>query len=1050
MAPIRIAIIAAVVGPLLGLSYDFHAEEVCSGLTAPVGAVVAPGVANTLFVIEQHTGHVRLVNLTTGAVAATPFLTVPSINTGSEQGLLGIAFHPSYATNGRLFVYCTRNGAATGDGTPSGAGRVDIVRYTAVGTPATATAAGSPTTVLSFNQPESNHNGGWLGFGPDGMLYIASGDGGGGGDNHGAFGNAQNRANRLGKMLRINVDGATATIPSDNPYADSATFAREIWSWGLRNPWRCSFDRATGDLWIGDVGQNQREEVSVGRAGGRDLNYGWRVWEGTYRYNASENLQGGYAHTPPIVEYGRSLGTTVIGGYVYRGSAMPWLVGRYLYGDYGSGRFWARAFDAGVGTASDEVTSRFTPAGGLGNIASFAEDHAGELYLISRSRNRVFKIVPSGPQVTTASPLPASSVGVAYPGVTFAANGGSTPYVWTVSAGALPTGLTLTTAGLLAGTPTVNGTFAFTVQASGGGTGTKAMSLTINPAPAITTASPLPGGAVGAAYSQALASSGGTGTRTYTLSAGTLPTGLTMGSAGVISGTPTTVAVAQAFTVRVTDSVGANATRAFTMTIAAADAAPSITSTPGELRVRVGTPFTYDVNATGAPTPTYALTVAPTGMTINSTTGVITWIPVTTGFFAVTVQAVNGVNPAAVQSFTVQSHDHGLARRSTASPYLGMSSTSATASPASLSDTGLFSNTTSLTPAAALIPYGVNVPFWSDGAAKRRWISVPNDGAPYGSGETVGFAATGEWTFPAGTVFVKHFDLDLDDGAATVLRRLETRVLVMQAGGAYGVTYRWNEAQTTATRVDDAAIEDITIAAAGGGTRTLRWQYPSPGDCMQCHTSTSGRVLGVNARQLHGSYAYAAGSDNQLRTLNFIGLFTSSLSDADITGITRLYAAQDSAASIEQRARSYLDVNCGYCHRPGGAPSHFDARYHIPLGSQGIINGAVYNSLDTADAGVVVPGDLHRSILYRRVDTIDPAIRMPGIGRTVLDEEGRALLAAWIDGMPPTDGGEPPPPVSDGHGLTSSGEAGGCGWGTAIGLIGLLSGMMLMNRRRWR
>lgn len=1050
MAPIRIAIIAALMGPLLGLSYDFHAEEICSGLAAPVGAAVAPGVPNTLFVIEQHTGHVRRVSLTTGTVAATPFLTVSSINTGSEQGLLGIAFHPDYATNGRVFVYCTRNGGASGDNTPSGAGRTDIVRYTAVGTPATAITAGSPTTILSFNQPESNHNGGWLGFGPDGMLYIASGDGGGGGDNHGTFGNGQNRSNRLGKILRINVDGATATIPSDNPYANSATFTREIWSWGLRNPWRCSFDRATGDLWIGDVGQNQREEVSVGRSGGRDLNYGWRVWEGTYRYNASENLQGGYAHTPPVVEYGRSLGTTVIGGYVYRGTAMPWLVGRYLYSDYGSGRFWARAFDAGVATASDEVTNRFTPAGGLGSVASFAEDHAGEIYLVSRSRGRVFKIVPSGPLVTTTSPLPASTVGVEYIGVAFTASGGDTPYTWTVSGGALPSGLTLSSGGVLAGTPTANGTFAFTVQASGGGTGSKAMSLTINAAPAITTTSPLPGGAVSAVYRRDIASSGGTGATTYTISAGTLPAGLTLSSAGVISGTPTTVSVAHAFTVRVTDSVGATSTKAFALTIAAADAAPSIISTPSELRVRVSTLFTYDVQATGAPTPTYALTVAPTGMAINNTSGVITWTPATTGSFAVTVQAVNGVNPAATQSFTVQSHDHGLARRPQANAFLGMSSTSATASPVSLSDTGLFTHTANLTPAAALIPYGVNVPFWSDGAAKRRWISVPNDGAPYGSAESVGFAATGEWTFPEGTVFVKHFDLDLDDGAATDLRRLETRVLVLQTGGgAYGVTYRWNEAQTTATRVDDAASEDIAIATAGGGTRTLRWQYPSPGDCMQCHTSTAGRVLGVNARQLHGSYAYAAGSDNQLRTWNFINMFTSSLSAADISGITRLYAAQDSAASVEQRARSYLDVNCAYCHRPGGAPAHFDARYHIPLGSQGMINGSVYNSLGITDARVVVPGDLHRSILYRRVDTTDPATRMPGIGRTVLDEEGRALLAAWIDGMPPSGGGDTPP-GGGGPPPSSGGDSSTCGMGSAVGFVGLFSAFMLIGRRRWR
>jgi glucose/arabinose dehydrogenase len=277
-------------------SFDLATEEVGTGFTKPIAVVAAPGVSNRLFVVEQHSGQIRILDPVSKTIAATPFVTVSGVTTGSEQGLLGLAFDPNYTTNGRFYVNCTRSGAAAGDSSGSGGGHTEILRYTANGSPTSPTTAGSETLVLAFNQPENNHNGGWIGFGPDGKFYIATGDGGGGGDAHGSIGNAQNRANLLGKILRIDLASLPYSIPSDNPYfGNGSGFRQEIWCWGLRNPWRCAFDRTTGDLWMGDVGQNAYEEVSVCPAGQKDLNYGWRVWEGAHRYQGSENLQGGYA-----------------------------------------------------------------------------------------------------------------------------------------------------------------------------------------------------------------------------------------------------------------------------------------------------------------------------------------------------------------------------------------------------------------------------------------------------------------------------------------------------------------------------------------------------------------------------------------------------------------------------------------------------------------------------------------------------------------------------------------------------------------------------------
>ncbi|HXI22162.1 MAG TPA: PQQ-dependent sugar dehydrogenase, partial [Gemmatimonadales bacterium] len=357
--------------PPLGL------DLVAGGLSQPVFLTSAPGDASRLFVVEK-TGAIRVIH--DGTLLAAPFLDLTdSVTSGSEQGLLGLAFYPDYATSGRFIVsYTSPHGAEAG-------GTSVIARYRVSGSPDAADPA-SGRTLLTLDQPYTNHNGGMAAFGPDGYLYLGFGDGGGGGD---PLGTGQDRSDLYASMLRLDVSGSGAyAIPPTNPYLGSATFRPELWNWGLRNPWRWSFDRQTGDLYIGDVGQNEREEVDVQPAGqGGGANYGWSVLEGLACYNSSSCDRTGI--TLPVLDYDHSQGCAITGGYVYRGSAIPALRGRYLYSDYCSG--WVRSFRYQNGQAADRQEHSDLAPGQL--VTSFGEDGGGELYILVQGGS-VYRIVP--------------------------------------------------------------------------------------------------------------------------------------------------------------------------------------------------------------------------------------------------------------------------------------------------------------------------------------------------------------------------------------------------------------------------------------------------------------------------------------------------------------------------------------------------------------------------------------------------------------------------------------------------------------------------------
>jgi glucose/arabinose dehydrogenase len=345
-------------------------QRLVSGLTEPVDFEFPNDGTGRLFILEQ-TGKVRIIQ--GGVLLSSPFLDITNLlESGGEKGLLGLAFHPLYAQNGRFFVNYTRR--------VSGQLQTVIAEYhVSANDPNKADPTGTITLVV--DQPFDNHNGGQLAFGSDTYLYIALGDGGSGGD---PFGNGQNLATLLGKLLRIDIDSGTPyVIPPDNPFVNDPPALGEIWAYGLRNPWRFSFDRVTHRLFAGDVGQDNYEEVDIITKG---RNYGWNIMEGRHCYPPPTTDCDKTGLTPPIAEYSHSEGQAIIGGYVYRGAAIPALRGIYVFGDYISGKIW------GLRLVSPGTWRRVLLLSSGKFISGFGQDAAGELYLLDYNSGIVYSI----------------------------------------------------------------------------------------------------------------------------------------------------------------------------------------------------------------------------------------------------------------------------------------------------------------------------------------------------------------------------------------------------------------------------------------------------------------------------------------------------------------------------------------------------------------------------------------------------------------------------------------------------------------------------------
>jgi len=357
-------------------------KVIAANLVAPVAMDGPKDGSKRLFICEQ-TGKIKIIK--NGKVLEKPFLDVSSKldiigKSYSEKGLLGLAFHPKFKTNGRFFIYYSAPTNNSSDDHKSVVGEFRVSADPDVADP------NSLTIIMEIAEPESNHNGGQLAFGPDGFLYIGVGDGGGAGDQHGVIGNGQDPSSLHGKILRIDVDSKRPyAVPSDNPFIKLKNAKPEIWAYGLRNPWRFSFDRKTGKLFCADVGQNEWEEIDIILKG---KNYGWRVMEGNHCYDPKNNCNKMNLELP-IAEYNHNKGISVTGGYVYRGKNMPAFIGKYIFADWKGNMFYLEEV-GGKWVLHDLAIEGKTNSDLDININSFGEDETGEIYILGQKYTGTF------------------------------------------------------------------------------------------------------------------------------------------------------------------------------------------------------------------------------------------------------------------------------------------------------------------------------------------------------------------------------------------------------------------------------------------------------------------------------------------------------------------------------------------------------------------------------------------------------------------------------------------------------------------------------------
>ena len=668
-----------------------------------------------------------------------------------DGGFLGLALHPEFGTSGNNYIYTwysteDANSAdfpnfyttQSCDSEEYWGNFLVLARYQM--NPNTLTVQESSEQImLKLRMYGTTHRGGGLLFGDDGFLYLTTGD-------QTAFKKAQDITNNLdGGVLRIDVDrdntkshapirtmpdnhgfsdeitGNGYWIPNDNPFlsANGTTF-EEYYSIGHRNPHRMTKDRATGNLYVGEIGGGRHEEINVIKKGG---NYGWPVYEGFFENRSCvSELLNGMQHEGPLTSFPRTEANAVIGGYVYRGTEIPELQGKYVCADYGLGEeIWTIDTDTGDYTQLGNFSST--------NIISFGEDEQGELYIMKQGTSSLYKMVSKN-------------------------------------------------------SPTSN-------------------------------------------------------------------------------------------------------------------------------------------------------------------------------------------------------------------------------MPSLLSETGAFKNLNTLEPTDGLIPYDLVESFWSDGALKKRWIGIPNDGTHNTAGEKIAFSENDVWDFPIGSVLVKHFELPIDERNPSLTKRLETRFSVKAAdGNFYFTTYKWNDQETDAVLLTSGLDETITVRNANGSTGTQTWTYPSTSDCISCHNPSTGGTLGTRTRYLNKDYTYpkTGRTANQLVTLSHLGILDEDINDADTAGLLTSKAMDDPNASLDEKARSYLDLNCAHCHRPGtGNRGNFDLRLRLDLVATGLLTASPYESLGIANEKIVDPGSPETSILYHRANSVDPAIMMPPIAKNKVDEAAVQLINDWISQLSPDD-----------------------------------------------
>jgi uncharacterized repeat protein (TIGR03806 family) len=939
----------------------FSDSVIATGITGATALAVAPD--GRVFVCEQ-TGALRVVK--DDRLLPDPFV-ILEVDSYWERGLIGVTLDPDFVQNHYVYLNYI---------VPKPYPHHRISRFTARGDIAEPKSEfilleGDDQTKLGGAEP-GGHQGGGLHFGKDGKLYIAIGE-------QTAGSPAQRMDTFQGKLLRINSDGS---IPEDNPFYQAAKGKyRAIWALGLRNPFAFSVQPGTGRILINDVGNARIEEINEGVAG---ANYGWPESEGP-----TTNPE----HRGPLYAYDHNLGRSITGGTFYNplhSQFPPRYVGKYFFVDFMDN--WIRVLDP---DHPDQVELFAT---GLLGPVDLATAPDGSLYYLNRNawvkddkfQPRTGSLHRIRCTADSTQPLPRITN---QPGEVVAAEGLEATVRVAVEGGSPLSYRWLRDGKLL---PDADSTFCKLPRVRAEDDGAQFRAVVSNP--------------FGITKSKRIA------LRVLPLRAPALDVprvaGLTVncyegrwpglpdftrlkpsktGTVANIDLTPWTRD--EAFGCSYEGFIRVDADGVYTFSLVASGISKlfvggaEVTGTPGttdrehtgSVALRAGHHQFRLLFVQGAGSP--RLQLRSSGPQLEEQA-----IP-DRAFSRVDPDSPPKRRPEESESSGVTAH--GLSCRELVTT-LNVPADS-TELPPLLSQTGVFCSLADLTPNRGIIPYEVLSPLWSDGAAKRRWIALPGD-------SRIGFSQTGEWTFPAGTVFIKHFEKGIDPAAPDQRTRLETRLLVVGRGGGYGVTYKWRPDQSDADLLADGLTETVTRPTPDG-PRSSRWTYPSRNDCLVCHNANAGFVLGVKTRQLNGplTYPQTGRKDNQLGCWNYLGLFQPALKEEEIPHFARLSAISDAEAPLEQRVRSYLDSNCAQCHRPGGARGSFDARFDTPPAKQNLINGPVSAAdLGVPDGKLVVPGDEKRSVLLERMGRRRDVYNMPPLATGEVDTEALAVVAEWI------------------------------------------------------
>jgi uncharacterized repeat protein (TIGR03806 family) len=910
------------------LPEGFADSTIATGLTGATALAVAPD--GRVFVCEQ-TGTLRVVK--DDKLLSEPFVTLP-VDSFWERGLIGVCLHPDFPH--QLFVYVCYVAARPYP-------HHVVSRFTARGDVAEPNSEvvlleGDDQRKLGGAQP-AGHQGGAIHFGKDGKLYVAIGE-------QTAGTPAQRLDTFQGKLLRLNADGS---IPEDNPFVkETKGKYRAIWALGLRNPFAFAVQPGTGRIFINDVGNARIEEINEGVAG---ANYGWPESEGP-----TTNPK----HRGPIYFYDHKMGRSITGGTFYNPVKVQFpkrYVGRYFFLDFMD--HWLRVLDP------DQPESAEVFATGLAGPVDIATAPDGSLYYLNRKEwvkderfqkgtgalHRITYGSGRGvPRITGQPADPVAAVGGQVVLTVKAEGDGSLRYQWQRDGRPIPGAITdnykLTKVALADD----EAEFRCIVSATAGSTRSRHVRLHVLPlreAHRVTDAAPgledrryegrwtsLPEFETLRPAARGTAAGIDLGAIVRGEGVGVVWLGfLDVETDGVYTFFLESPGVSRLFvgSAQVAMTTGVRATRS-----------------SGSVALKAGKhPFVL-LFTQANDRPALGLRYAGPGFEARP-------IPESRFFRSSTGSTDRPSKRALVTMLNIPADPADL--------------------PPLLSQTGAFRSLAELTPSRGLLPYEVNSPLWSDGAAKQRWMALPGDAR-------IEFAPTGEWKFPIGTVFVKHF--------AIAERRLETRFLVVgDRGSGYGVTYRWRADGKDADLLADGLTEDVTVAG-----RQRKWTYPSRNDCLACHTANAGFVLGVKTRQLNGT------ASNPLRAWSELDLFRNPPRKEDIGHLDRLFAATDKGASLEQRVRSYLDANCANCHRPGGARGLFDARFDVPLDRQNIVNGEVAAAdLGVAGAKLVLPGDPAKSMLYQRMNRRRDVFNMPPLATHEIDQEAVSVVEEWIKSL---------------------------------------------------